>query len=794
MDQKHKPAYSRLYSQSRASIASILISLSVALAFFFILHNFTYLQFPKYIDKLKGDRGKVFDLEREFSVAPGTEGNVWELEIEFFNRAGRPSAFRVFINGTLVKTLKTGGKRIVLEFSTSLLREGKNVLKLSSDAGWSFRRLRIKNIHGYSSGFLSAVIFEKNNVYPDAQALPPTPLSFLFLALFSLSVFVLNIIPVVRTYPPQRFLQALRRIRYFVPGLFLAVVLFPLFSRYRAAIELASVGRFLAIFFALAYVFELKGILGRAARRVSSLAGIYDEAKTEERLRWEKGDLLPGILIFCFVFLCLVYPGPKKRSGDSLEYCAMLVSWAEYFRPYVTKESGARMEKRLDKTGSSDESPFFSWSKEKFPGLLKNGTEMDLPHFWFYSLGAAVFYWPVRLVSLDIRLCFMLLHIVLLFAAFLIISRKLGQTACLSLFFMIYASPLFWFINNVHVEFFTVMLALIGITLFVTEDFAAAAFSFAVASTQNPPFAILCVLIFLFGFWRKKGALVRGRSLLIWSASFLLACLHPAYYYFRLGILNPIVGTRSIGIGSDQFSLKKMLCFIVDPDIGLLVNWLLALPLLLVFAILTLKKQTHLTLRTGLFICVSVPVLLWGQSRTGNLNHGGTFSISRYALWYFYVFFLMAWQIGLYFSRRKIAVQRVFIWAVILLGFVGAVEFWPNRPETYLRPTWASRLLYDRLPGLYDPMPEIFIERYRGKERRLPDNVWAVSNASGNKILVERTRMRRYRKEKEIPPIMTCPQLDPVLVYREAKKRFARTPQKDYVYINGMGKKFIHGT
>jgi hypothetical protein len=176
------------------------------------------------------------------------------------------------------------------------------------------------------------------------------------------------------------------------------------------------------------------------------------------------------------------------------------------------------------------------------------------------------------------------------------------------------------------------------------------------------------------------------------------------------------------------------------------------------------------------------------------LNHGGTFSISRYALWYFYVFFLMAWQIGLYFSRRKIAVQRGFIWAVILLGFIGAAEFWPNRPEIYLRPTWASRLVYSRCPGLYDPMSEIFIERYRGKEREFPDDVWAVSNPSGNKILVLRIRMKRYKSEEGIPVVETCTALNPVLVYREAKERFARAPQKDYVYINGMGKKFIHGT
>jgi|GEM_PF-2196966 len=795
MDEKHTPRSPRPFVKSRTSLAAIFVSLVTALVFFFVLRNFSYLQFPKYIDTLKGDRTKeISGLEREFSVAPGTERNIWKLEIEFVKRPSGRAAFRIFVNGTLVETLKVREKRLVLEFSTPLLREGKNVLKLSSDAGWSFRRLRIKNIYGYSSGFFSAVIFHKKNVYPGVRTLPSSPLSFLLLALFSLAVFIFNLIPMVRTYPRQRFLRGLRRTRYLVPGFFLVIIFLPLFSKYRAVVELASAGRLLVVFFALAYIFEWEGILIRAVRRESSQLESYDRAKTQVRLRWEIGDVVLGILIFCFIFLCLVYPGPRKKSGDSYEYCAMLVSWAEYLRPYVTEESCARMEQGIGKINGPRGQDFFTWMKLAFPPLLKNGTELDLPHFWFYSLGAAVFYWPVRLLSLDIRLCFMLLHIVLLFAVLFIISRKLGQTAGLGLFFMIYASPLLWFINNVHVEFFTVMLTLIGISLFVTEDFAASAFSFAVASTQNPPFGILCVLVFLFGFWRKKWALIRGLSLLTWSGALVLACLHPAYYYLRLGILNPIMGTSWSAFGRDVFFLRKMFCFIVDPDIGLLANWFLALPLLFVFAFLTVKKQTHLTLPTWLFILFSVPVLLWSQSRTSNLNHGGTYYVSRYALWYFYVFFLMAWQIGQYFSGRRREIKRTFVGLVLLLGLMEAILYLPTRHEIYLQPTWASRLLYDRFPGLYDPMPEIFVERYRGKEKKLPDDVWAISNASGNKILVERSRLMRYRKEGKVPPIPTCPQLDRVLVFREARERFSRAPEKDYIYINGMGKKFIHGT
>jgi hypothetical protein len=789
---KSKTVSFRLLHLPPVPISSIIASFGVALVFFFMLHNFSYLQFPKQVVTFKGDRDKaVSDLEKNFSVAAEPDRKSWVLEVEFFEPAQSDVAFHILINGTPVEIPKVKGKRLGAEFPSSVLKEGNNILEIGAEASWAFRRVRIKNIYGYSSGFLSAVVFKKNNVYSDAQMFPSSALHFLLLILFSLATFALSVISSARTDRPHPILRALRHIRFAVPGLFLVIILLPIFSKYRAAVALGSVLWLLVVFFALAFVFELKSALSFVFRKISSLVGILSAAGKRAWSLLEKEELVSGILILAFLFICLIYPGPGQKKGDSLEYYAMLVSWAEYSSPYITKESCVRMQERLGEAVPSGESTFFRWMKEKFPGLLKSGREMDLPHFWFYSLGAAVFYWPLRFFSLNIGLCFMLLHVALLLAAFFLIRRRLGPAAAQGLFFLIFCSPLFWFINKASVEFFTVILTFIGITLLVTDDYAAAAFSFAVASTQNPPFAILCFLTFVFGFLRKKWAFVKGRNLFLWIAAVLLAALHPAYYYLRLGVLNPVLAIGGASLYRDVFSLKRMFCFIFDPDIGLLSNWPLALALLLTFAFLALKKKARLTRQMAFFLIISALVLLWSQSRTSNLNHGGTYHISRYALWFLYIFFLLAWQTGLYFSSVKRPAKRAFIGAVVLLGLVEAVHFWPGRLEVYLQPTWASRLLYDRWPGLYDPMPEIFIERCRGKERDLPESVWAVSNPSGNKILILRGRTRNIRSEKDIPPIETCPALDRVLVYREARKRLALAPRKSDLYINGMGNKFL---
>jgi len=389
------------------------------------------------------------------------------------------------------------------------------------------------------------------------------------------------------------------------------------------------------------------------------------------------------LIIAALALICLVQPGPVVRSGDSLEYVSMLVSWAEFGRPYVTSDSIKTMEKRLGQAPVPGESPFFASFKERFPSLLKHGTEMDLPHFWFYSLAAAAFYHPLRLLSLEIGLAFMLLHLLVIVAGFLVIRRALGRWAGLSFLGLIAFSPLVWFVNKVHVELVTVVLACAGSALLAAGRRAGAALSFGLAATQNPPFAILAGLVFLIGLAREKRAIVRGRWA-VWAAAGLLAAAQPAYYLLRLGILNPVVATGAAKMDTDVFSLRRMLSFIVDPAIGLIANWPFVLLILVLFAVRASGRKAGLPGEVWAFLAVSLPVLLWSQSRSLNLNHGGTYYISRYALWYLFVLFLFVWQIGLSFRPSGRAVRRAWTAVGVLAGALTLVQFWPARTQNSL--------------------------------------------------------------------------------------------------------------
>jgi hypothetical protein len=792
MDTPLKPAFRRLLAD-RWNTAAIIVSVGIALLFSAVLFFFSYLDFPRRIQTFKGDPGqKAIVVRKEFTAAPESIQNIWWLEIILFERPETELRLDVRLNGVRIETPSLDGSKSVREFPASILNKGTNILEVGGEDGWAFKRLRVKNIYGYSSGFFSAVIAHRHNAYPAAKLWPRSPLAVLMLLALFMAAAAFNIVAEAKGYPSRPWLRRFKKARYFILALCLAVLALPLLSPFRVWLGLPTGLALLLGFYILAFVSELKAFLRAVCLKLKSalarFPGLLGKAKCQAKSLREKRNLGPGILILGFAFFCLVYPGPGERKGDALEYYAMLVSWAEYFTPYVTEESCVRMEERLGIDSPPGENAFFLDLKERFPALLKNGTEMDLPHFWFYSLAAAVFYWPLRLFSLDIGLSFMLLHVLLLVAGFAIIRRKLGDTAGLSLMAVVFLSPLIWFINKVHVEVFTIVLAVVGIALLAADEFAPSAFVFALAATQNPPFAVLAGLVFGLGLTKKRWHLLKS-GFGFWLAAVPLILLQPAYYYLRLGIINPVVATGAARIDQDMFSLKKMLCFIVDPDIGLLVNWPVALPIAAAFLYLVVRKRAALSGRVWMFLLFSIPVLLWSQSRTLNLNHGGTYRISRYALWFLYVFFLMIWQIGLWLRRTGSSTRRVWLGVTAVVGVTIIFSYWPTRPERYLDPTWASRLLYDRCPGIYDPMPEIFTERYRRWEENLPENVWAVSNPSGNKILVRRGRLMNIQSENDLSPIETCPELNPVLVYREAKRRFAESRNKRYLYINGLGEK-----
>lgn len=780
--------------RSRDGFFPIALAVFSGAVFAVLLGAFTYARFPREVVLYSARPSATASVFlHDFETAPGPAGNLWTLEIELAGDLKPGQTFDASLNGVSLGAFSADKKIRNIEFPGSALRDGRNVLRVESDRPWICPRFRIVNVSGYSSGIFGAVVFPGSNAYPGVPDRPASAGGWALVFLAAGAVAVLDFVAARMTRRRPRLLKIARRARFVVPVLGLVPPVLPFLSRYRALLDRRSVFLLIAIYLGLAFSAEIWAVLARAARFLGRRAKALFARARIPLLRvpflktWDRA-LSTGLLT-ALIFMTVIAPGPPRvLKGDAFEYYSMTVSLARFGTPYITPESTVYIGKLLGPLPGVARDGIYDWLKIVLNPTIKNGRELDPVHFWFYSLLAAVFFWPLRLFSISPVYCFVLLHVVLLLCAFTIARRKLGPPAGVGLLLIIFGSPLVWFIARPQIEFFTAILGIIGFVFFVSEDYLPAAFAFALASTQNPPFALLAGLVFVFGFARKKWALVR-KAYPLWAGAALLTALSPAYYYIRHGILNPMVSHGAAFMGRDPSAPKKMISIFFDPDLGLFPNWPLALVLLVVLGGLAFKKKSGLRTPVFLLLALSSAVFLWSQSRTTNFNHGGTYHITRYAVWYAPIFFLALWRIlaGLS-ARRSPARQALLITTVALCLFQG-IDYLPMKPETYLEPTRLSRFIYDRIPGLFNPYPEVFFERRLGAEDRLPWAVWAVSTPSGNKILIWEDRLI-YRSEDVLPPIPSAPDLDPVLVYKEAVRRSGGERNEVAFYINGMGAAF----
>jgi hypothetical protein len=504
--------------------------------------------------------------------------------------------------------------------------------------------------------------------------------------------------------------------------------------------------------------------------------------------RWPQNLAAVNFLVLAALALwAVVWLGPGTRVGDAHEYYLMLIDWAENFTPYSTDRTGALYEAYVDTR------PDWHGHEVYFPGWPPRPT-VDCSHFWFYSLLAAFFYWPLKIAGIDVALSFNLLHAALLFLGAYVAHKHLGPLGTLSLILLVVCSPALWYINKAHTEWFTVVITATAMVYFLVEKHHLSALWFAVASTQNPPFAVLALTVVAIGsvregrrFWRAHKGTLAGAAA--------LAALHPVYYLLRRGALLSL-GASDLQLRQAAYHVRCMLAYWVDPDIGMFANWLPALPMVMLFALLWAKGAVPVRRRTAVLALVAILLLGWTHTLTTNVNHGGTVHISRYCLWFLFLFFGVQWRLLVWLAGRRRLARSLGVAAAAVAGVFTAWQYHPGRPEICLAPTAVSRLLYARLPGLYDPLPEVFYARHGGQVTYGDTEegvewfrwtTWAVSDASGNKILIVAEAMDR-EDPQAVRPVVGCAALDARAVYRRARQHFLDRPGRRRLYLNGLAR------
>lgn len=405
---------------------------------------------------------------------------------------------------------------------------------------------------------------------------------------------------------------------------------------------------------------------------------------------------------------------PAARVGDGSEYYALYLAFKETMRPWLTDASFTEYA-RLVREGRIIGMVPIDALANSFPAL-KLGQTADFNHFWLYSFLAYAVSATLGNVGLQLSAhsAFLTLHWLLFCVPVVLAYRFFGWRGVAVIVWLTLGSPLLWFANKVHTEFFTYCLTLVSVICVMRSLYVAAAICMALASTQNPSFAVLAGLLLLFRVCSKGGGRYGFLELVGVVLTVLLVFIHPVYYFFRYGVPTPQLLAGGATMGGN---LASSYIWLLDPDVGLLPNWPLGFLIAGggLFALYGASRRGLLRLSpaVGLFYLAFLGVSLFAQSSTTNLNSGGTVGVSRYALWYVPLFF--PWLLGV-LEWLKEGKWRA-LGAGLCFGgllLVSVVDNHPSRVESNAIPSRMSYFLQSYLPSFYNPPAEIFLERYSG--------------------------------------------------------------------------------
>ncbi len=419
-----------------------------------------------------------------------------------------------------------------------------------------------------------------------------------------------------------------------------------------------------------------------------------------------------------FVAIVLAAASPQRLVGDGREYLAQAINFASLHGPALRPAHLDDIQAEMSRFDPA----LATWDIRgaTVPDARRN---RDFQHFWFYALLATPGLWITKLLHAPPTVAFTGLNLLLLGIAFWLLLPRVGVPACLLLF----ASPIVWWIDKAHTEAFTFALLLIVFAALEERPWWSMVAAGA-AATQNPPIAALVVFVPVALLRRDRSALMNHRVVAGALVGVGLALLHPVYAFTRHHTPSLLLtATRS---GSPDFA--SLSAVVLDPTIGLAGNFPALLVVVAVGAIAlssAMRRKADATGAPGIGVAVaSAVVFLLAFSRTTNIHHGGTPSLSRYTIW------LMPLAVPLLAAMHRIGgrLWRRFLWtAALLSSLISVVAFRPSVPQNSREPTLLATFLWTRFPSWNNPVPEVFSET----ELHL-DDLWVPAATPGcEKIL-----------------------------------------------------------
>jgi hypothetical protein len=422
-------------------------------------------------------------------------------------------------------------------------------------------------------------------------------------------------------------------------------------------------------------------------------------------------------------------------EGDGYEYALTLEAFYRHFSPDIRLGDVDRLIGLIEKFPSQVYSlkplqemsaAMQSGQSEVLLGIFRtdNGQYFGY-HFGFYSLLNLPVKAALAVLQLNELKAFQLTNALIMVATmgYLCVFSILEiQTRNILLMFYLLGCSIFYLFWP-HPEILAAALALIASCALCEKRFYLAVLAASLCALQNPSSLFFAALIILALFLYKRRVILSkrpdGKSLKLLAISVLTSLLSfvpYAFYYYHYQVPNLIV-TKGF-VDKSLIGLPRLSSTLFDLNQGLIVGFpgiLAGITALLGYRLLTTARQpsgNFLNLSDWLllaFFLVIAPTL--GQT---NWNHGQNI-LSRYAVW---SGMLLATWLAYNCQTLGRRWKRGLLAAIILLQ-LPAYNMFFRQPQAgkYLRMKPLAERLLEHFPAMYNPDPEIFAERVKGRER-----------------------------------------------------------------------------
>lgn len=333
-------------------------------------------------------------------------------------------------------------------------------------------------------------------------------------------------------------------------------------------------------------------------------------------------------------------------------------------------------------------------------------------HFWAYSLAGVPARLVLDLLGLDPVRALPLTN-AFVFSLALVAMVGLPWTSGRQRLFvgLLLFSPALGLLLWPHPEIFSFAFVSLALMLAGSGRPTLGVLAAATAAVQNPPLVLLVALLWLQAVLEAEHPRQRLTRAVLAGVAALPALLPALFFQWHYGVFNLSVRPTE---AAQSVSVLRALDLVLDPNLGLLLHAPLTVPLGLVGAVGALRARRPWP--AALIVGV-LPLLMIACTANSNWNND-TSGPSRYVVWMLPLLaFAAVSETGGPPSRP---LPR---WAAGVLGFAlltqaGAVLLrgGPLAPSDFLRHTPAARYLLDHHPALYNPKPEVFVERTVGQE------------------------------------------------------------------------------